>query len=295
MRETIELHGLDSNYVQAKVLARFPKGGPSRALPSQWIEEASDTSGDAVVLEGQIRLSEMGLPDETSDLAVDLGAWVRLGVDIASDGGDEMAVSRMIGDLITEEHASSGATNTDPMDVAGKILFEIKRAEAVRAALGTAAKVRVKVDVIGLGWGVVGILKAWGEDGPDKRHDAEIVGVDVSEGTYRENEGATLNPANKRAEMWLGLRTLVMPSRKSKGVRLRVSKKARAQLSSPMMRSNATGQTLIESKKDMKKRGLDEPGPRRVDPAGRLRAPARAREEEGTPAHLTRDLHVSSR
>lgn len=264
--ETIELHGRDSNYVQAKVLARFPRGGPSQVLPSQWLEDASDRLQDQnPLLEGQVHLSSLGLADEVSrgapgydpkvDYKVEMGSWVRLGVDVASDGGDEMVVARMIGDLITVEHHSSGATNTDPMDVSRKILVEIKRAEALRAALGTAAKVRVKVDVIGLGWGVVGILQAWGEDG---QHDAQIVGVDVSEGTYREVEGATLNPANKRAEMWLAMRTLVQPSR-GRPIRMRVDPKTIAQLSSPVMKSDAHGRTRIESKESMKKRGLTSP------------------------------------
>lgn len=255
VQETITLHGEDSNYVQAKVLARFPKGGPSRVLPSQWIEEAMNTASDDEVLEGQVRLSELGLPDEQSPLAVDLGAWVRLGVDVASDGGDEMVVARMVGDLLTIEHASSGSTNTDVHDVAGKVLVEIKRAQALREAIGSKAPVRVKVDAIGLGWGVVGVLEAWRAEGV---HQAEIVSVDVSEGTYRDNEGATFNPANKRAEMWLALRTLVQPSR-GKPIRLRIDRKAQAQLSSPSMKSTSHGKTLIESKDSMRRRGLSSP------------------------------------
>lgn len=266
VQETIDLNGLDSNYVQAKVLARFPKGGPSRTLPSQWLEDASDrTEDDAPLLEGQVRLSELGLPEEVSkadpsydakvDYMIEMGARVRLGVDIASDGGDEMVVARIIGDLLTVEHASSGSTNTDPVDVAGKILHEIHRAEAVAKAIASPWKVRVKIDVIGLGWGVVGLLAKWGEEG---RHDSEIVGVDVAEGTYRPDDKATDNPANKRAEMWLAFRTLIQPSR-GQVIRLRVDKKAVAQLGSPMRGSDSHGRTTIESKASMKRRGLTSP------------------------------------
>jgi hypothetical protein len=260
VRETIELHGEDSAYVQAKVLARFPKGGPGRTLPSSWLENASDVHEGETnePEEGEVRIDELGLAEPNPEpYAVRLGAWVRLGVDVASDGGDELAISRMVGDLVTIRHTSSGATNTNVHDVAGKVLEQIKHAEALRTALGTTAKVRVKIDAIGLGWGVVGVLEAWGQEGV---HGAEIVAVDVSEGTYREDEAATFRPANKRAEMWLAFRTLVQPNREGESaIRLRVDRQTIAQLGAPAMSTNSHGRTVIESKANMKRRGLKSP------------------------------------
>jgi hypothetical protein len=89
------------------------------------------------------------------------GAWVRLGVDVAADGGDEFAIYRVGGDMVHHRHHSSGAVNANAVDVAERVLEEINRAEKLAAALGSKAAVRVKVDTIGVGWGVVGMLQRW--------------------------------------------------------------------------------------------------------------------------------------
>ena len=81
-----------------------------------------------------------------------------------------MSIARSVGDLLTHEHASSGAANANSVDVAGKVLEHIRRAEALRKALGTEARVRVKIDAIGVGWGVASTLQAWRDEG---LHDAE--------------------------------------------------------------------------------------------------------------------------
>lgn len=254
--ETITDNGIDSNYVQAKVFARFPRGGADQAIPAAWLDAAAQSAepdGDE-----WLRLCDLGLPDEAAAWRVRAGAWVRLGVDVAADGGDEFSISRAVGDLVTNEHNSSGPANANPVDVAGVVLGHIRRAEQLRARLGTKAKVRVKIDGIGVGWGVAGILKAWASEG---LHDAEIVAVIVSESTDREPESATLRPYRKRDEMWLAARALVQPSRSAPDglVRLRVDGKTLAQLRAPVKGTNVTGHTQIESKKKMKDRGLRSP------------------------------------
>jgi hypothetical protein len=68
---------------------------------------------------------------------------------------------------------------------------------------GSSQIVIVKVDAIGLGWGVVGLLEAWGREG---LHGARIVGVNVAE--------RALDPGrfrNQRAEMWWNGRQLLQP------------------------------------------------------------------------------------
>lgn len=267
VRETIELHGADSSYVQAKVLARFPKGGPDRAIPSGWLEDAAQAlTDDEVVHDLDVRLCDLGIPEIEEEDYVHPGSWIRLGVDVAADGGDELAISRIItppwrgpdmaGDLAKIVHTSSGQTNTNVNDVAGKVLAQIRLAEKIRQRLGTEHKIRVKVDAIGIGWGVCGVLESWAEEGI---HDAEIVRVVVSEGTYREADDATFRPANKRAEMWLALRSLVQPRDSRRPIRLRVDRKTLAQLGSPGMGTNSRGETTIEGKPSLKRRGLSSP------------------------------------
>lgn len=255
--ETIAEHGEDSNYVQSKVYARFPRGGPSRVLPSMWVDAAAecpepDLADDVFALNG------LGLVDEASFWRVRAGAWVRLGVDVAADGGDEFVIARCVGDLVTIQHTSSGADNANSNDVAGRVLVEIRKAEALSAALNSAGKVRVKVDVIGVGWGVYSTLTDWGKDG---LHGAVIVPVQAAENTNRDPDGSTLQPRRKRDEMWLAMRSRLqpLPGAEHSAMRLRVDARTLAQLRAPMMGTSPSGHTVVEAKRVMKKRGLTSP------------------------------------
>jgi hypothetical protein len=256
--------GEDSPYYQAKVLARFPRGGSLRIIPSQWAEDA--VNADEPDGEQYTRLCDLGLADETAQWKVKRGAWVRLGVDIASDGGDEFVISRAVGDLVTIEHISTGAANTDAMTVAMVIQEHIRKAQRLRAALGTRAPVRVKIDAIGLGWGPIGTLKAWGSEG---LHDGQIVGVNVAESTGRDDEsGAVMRPFRKRDEMWIATRQLLQP-RVNEGLpgmlRLRVDRRTMAQLTMPGYKSSSQGQVKVESKAEVKKRMNIDTSPDRAE------------------------------
>ncbi|MFI9845128.1 hypothetical protein ACIHFD_49475 [Nonomuraea sp. NPDC051941] len=253
IERTIRVHGARSNYVRAKVLAKFPKGVANATIPSDWVELAVEQEEP----ETGIRLCDLGLPDETAEWKVHPGAWVRLGVDVAAGGGDELAISRIVGDLITIEHASSGPENGDPVKVSGIILEHIRRAEALAKRLGTKARVRVKIDALGWGWGPAGQIKAWGEEGV---HGAEIVPVIVSESTGREPDEESMRPWRKRDEMWLAGRWLVRPDDRNRSrVRLRVDELTQVQLSAPKLSMNSNGWSVVESKESMKKRGLSSP------------------------------------
>lgn len=262
--ETIADYGADAPFVTAKVHAKFPKGGPSRVIPSDWVDIAMrDFDIDDVVdPESYVRLADLDLPDEDEAIWVRRKAWIRLGVDVAADGGDEMVVARTIGDVGHIVHSSTGSANVNAVDVAGKVLTQIRRAEALRKALGTEAKIRVKIDGIGVGWGVASTLQAWRSEGI---HDAEIVSVIVSEDTYRDDEGETLRPNRKRDEMWLTGRSLLQPTvavgdgEPVGSIRLHLDKRAKTQLSAPTYSTSSAGRTVIESKKRMKARGVASP------------------------------------
>lgn len=256
--DAIGENGAESNYVAAKVYARFPRGGPGRAIPASWVDGAAESPEPDPEDGGWTRLCDLGLPDEGDPWLVRDGAWVRLGVDVAADGGDELAISRVTGDLAQLLHVSAGPVNANAVNVAGIILAQIRRAQALRERLGTTARVRVKIDGIGVGWGVAGILQAWATEG---MHDAEIVVVIVSEAPDREPESATLRPYRKRDEMWLAGRALLQPARTCPDgrLRLRVPGRTLAQLRGPQMSTSTSGHTVIEPKKKMKARGLKSP------------------------------------
>ncbi|WP_228044746.1 hypothetical protein [Streptomyces ferrugineus] len=253
---TIRAYGQDHPYVVAKVYARFPKGGGGLVIPPTWIEDA--INADDPTGPGWHRLCDLGLEGETATHTVKEGAWVRLGVDVAADGGDEFAIARSVGDVIENRHASAGAANDDQVKVAEKVLEEIHAAQRLADALRSPHPVRVKVDKNGIGHGVTSMLERWGENG---RHKAQIVGVMVSENPTQDDPGAVMRPYRKRDEMWLATRSLLQPDPSTGHGRLRyrIDKKSAAQLSTPKLLSNAGGYSVVESKKQMKGRGMKSP------------------------------------
>jgi hypothetical protein len=271
---TIREYGKDHPYVQAKVYAKFPKGGANKAIPLSFIEAAQNMPDpDPAYDPDYVRICDLGLEDETATHTVKRGAWIRIGVDVAADGGDEVTIYRCIGDALEFRHASSGQVNINQVDVAGRILEEVKAAERLAAALGTTAPVRVKIDRNGLGHGAHSMLERWGEEG---KHRAQIVGVMVSESIEptREDPGQIFQPWRKRDEMWLSARALLQPgpTRSVDGrgddgrdegghgkLRLRVDHKCAVQLSSPNLGTNSQGASVVESKKAMRARGVTSP------------------------------------
>lgn len=257
-------YGIDSPWYQAKVLARFPKGGGARVLPSTWVDDAAadGQTPDPEGVPGAVRSSHLSASYAVRQPRP--GAWVRLGVDVAAGGGDELAVSRAEGSTVRLRRVRGGAANANALDVAGLIKEEIVEADALRRRLGTAAKVRVKIDVIGVGWGVASVLEAWADEG---LIDADIVWVDVRESVEPARVGdktSPMRPALKRDEMWLCMRSLLQPQPGPDGdplqaVTLDCDDRTRAQLAGPKYRHNSRGDVVIESKDSMKARGIPSP------------------------------------
>lgn len=220
--------GEESPFVQARVFARFPKQVTNKVIPFDWADAATQN-------------------DEPLE-----GSRIRLGVDVAADGGDEFVIAWADGFRISIRHSSAGATNANPVDVAGFVLEQIHAAENVHAERQLTDRVKVKIDAIGLGWGVAGLLQRWREEG---RHQAEIVPVNVAE-----KAGEPEKFHNQRAEMWWNARVLLQPaSDGAQQVRLDLDRRALAQLSTPMYRADSSGRIQIEKKIEMKRRGQSSP------------------------------------
>ena len=301
--------GENSAFVKARVHAEFPKVTGNRVIPSTWIDDATNNLNPAP------------------------GQQIRLGIDIAADGGDEFVIARADGWTVKIIHSSSGSENANAVDVANVCLRHIQQAEIDAQTLANkgfsdipngnlalhnslygqnpnehtfapetlteygsndqktqktventknekqAAKplphmglrgehtfgggggskndispgglshiVTVKVDAIGLGWGVVGLLEAWGREG---LHGARIVGVNVAE--------RALDPGrfkNQRAEMWWNGRQLLQPDQDGfQVVRLDVDRRVVGQLGLPDFVSDSSGRIQVVSKAILKKRG----------------------------------------
>lgn len=259
--DAIREHGEDAPYVVAKVNAKFPKGGASRAIPSAYVDAALDAAGIEDWWAAEDMPAEAVSFDRNGrayNVQPYLFADIKLGVDVAADGGDEFVVSRIEGDVARIRLVQSGAANENATDVAGKILEEIRMAEELAAVLGSESPVTVKVDAIGLGWGVCGVLEAWGSEG---LHSSVIVRVVVSESPDKPaDKKAQWRPANKRAEMWLNGRQQLQPDEAGRPrLRLDVDGRCAAQLRAPMYGTNASGNQVIEQKQKMKERGVTSP------------------------------------
>jgi hypothetical protein len=226
--DVISEFGEESPFVQARVFARFPRQVSNKVIPFDWAESAAQNE----------------TPTESMR--------IRLGVDVAADGGDEFAIAWADGFKVSVRHNSSGAQNANPVDVAGKVLEHILEAEKVHADRGIDQPVRVKIDAIGVGWGVSGLLQRWKDE---KRHKAEIIAVNVAERSAFPDKFH-----NQRAEMWWNGRTLVQPKPDgTQEMRLDIDRRAIVQLSTPMYKSDSSGRILIEKKSDMKRRGQTSP------------------------------------
>jgi hypothetical protein len=220
--------GPDAPFVVARVDARFPHELANKVVPFQWVEMSAENEN----------------PVESND--------VRVGVDVASSGGDEMAIAVATGWSVKIVHTSSGKGNDNATDVSGKILDYILEAEKQALELGSEKRVSVKIDSIGVGWGVASLLETWGNEG---RHNSIIVRVNVGE---RAQDASRF--VNKRAEFWWNLRMLVQPnSAGQQDIRLEVDRKTMAQLSAPTFTTDSSGRVVVEKKSDMRRRGVPSP------------------------------------
>ena len=225
VNEVTREFGEDSAFVQARVHARFPRVTTNVTLPIDWLEAA-------VVTEPQ---------NEGS---------IRLGVDVAADGGDEFVIARMDGMTVAVRHTSSN--NTNAVEVAGQVLHEIHEAEKDHVKREITVPVRVKIDSIGVGWGVASLLQEWGKEG---KHSSVIVPVNVAERAYDSEKFI-----NQRAEMWWTMRELIQPNEYGdQEISLALDHRTISQLTAPTYRANSSGRLQIESKADMKRRGISSP------------------------------------
>ena len=225
--DVISEFGEDSAFAEARIHARFPKSSTGKVIPYAWAEQSLENE----------------TPVESNN--------IRLGVDIASDGGDEFVIALADGYMVKITHRSSGKVNANAVDVAGVVMREIEKAVGIHVSRGISERVRVKIDTIGVGWGVVSLLDRWCKE---QQVHADIVGVNVAERPKDANKFK-----NQRAEMWWNARQLLQPREGVQEVKLDVDRQVLAQLAGPTYKSDSSGRIQIESKADMKKRGVHSP------------------------------------
>ncbi len=212
VEQQIRRFGVDSAFVEARVHARFPRGVADKVIPWSWLEAAKEREVD--------------------------GGQVRLGVDVAADGGDEFVIAKVDGWRVSVVHRSSGEANASQVNVAG----------VVRRAVEEHGAVSVKIDAVGIGRGTADLLGAWQREG--LLGDCQVVPVNVSE---RASDPSRWK--NQRAEMWWNGRELLREG----VVGLGVDEDTVAQLAGPRYSTDSAGRIQIEGKDSLKRRGLSSP------------------------------------
>lgn len=141
--------GEDSPIYISKVLGLFPPYATDTVAPWQWVTHCKALSEE--VLDG-LRQAEKGA--EECQIGVDVGA-----------GGDQSVIWVRVGQKAVEKVTDHSA---DPKQVSGKIMEVIRRRRVTR----------VKIDTIGIGWGVAGSVE---EKCADLDWDVDVVYVNVAE------------------------------------------------------------------------------------------------------------------
>lgn len=219
--DQIRRFGKDSNFVQARVYARFVTATLDKVIPYTWAEAATHVTPTT----------------QTGK---------RLGVDVASDGGDELVIALNDNLTITVLHRSSGADNANQVNVAGKIMQQANDNNVEAIA----------IDAIGIGRGTADILQKWKDEG---KLASRIIPVNVA-AKPRDNKRVVKGESqarfiNQRAEMWWTGRELI----RKEEVKLPNDPDTLAQLAGPKYTTTSAGLIQIESKESMKRRGIPSP------------------------------------
>jgi len=176
----------------------------------------------------------MGLVEDAMRRDIDpySGALSIWGLDVARFGTDASALVKRKGNVVTDIRTWRGL---DLMELCGAVMAEIS------AARFDEKPDQILVDAIGLGSGVVDRLRELG---------APARGINVAESTAMKPEAMRL-----RDELWMLCREWL----EEKDCRLPADEKLKAELSTPRYSFTSSGKIKIESKDEMRKRGLGSP------------------------------------
>jgi hypothetical protein len=188
-------------------------------------------------------------PDHDSFIPVDLVLRARretveaagpliVGVDPAGSGADRTAIAWRCGRCVTKVETYRGM---DTMQVAG-LIAKIMRDEK---------PAKVCIDVGGLGVGVYDRLIEQGFEVTA----VNFGGKPVEPAAFDELGRPAGGPANRRAELWLNMRKALEAGR----IKLPDRDSLQADLVSCGYRYDSSGRLLLESKQDMRRRGVPSP------------------------------------
>lgn len=211
--------GEDNPLYQARVLGQFPAEGVNTLISLLWIMAAQE-SGD---VQGR-RFAHVPR---------------QMGVDVARFGGDESSLYIRSGAKYIHHEAW---TSRDTMFTANRVFRAIEEHDVKT----------VCVDGVGVGGGVVDRLREMQEDGKIK---ADVQLLDVQVG-MAPPLGDEMKYAQLRDFLWWNLRQAFKEGQVSE---LPEDETLAGQLSGILYAYDTKGRLKVESKDDMKKRGMDSP------------------------------------
>jgi hypothetical protein len=215
--------------------------GTDQQLFQKMIEQyGEDSTVSRVEVMGEFPSSEddtvipMGLIRAAIDRDVSLtaSAPVIWGLDVARFGGDNSALCVRQGNTVFEITAFS---SMDLMQLCGVIKNRYDDATVLDKPQ------EILIDVIGIGAGVVDRLR---------EQNLPVRGVNVSESSSAKN-----NYLNLRAELWFAIKDWLA----QRDCRLPIDDELASELAAPLYKYTSTGKIKIESKDEMRKRGIKSP------------------------------------
>jgi hypothetical protein len=235
--DLVRSYGEGSAVVLARRDAVFPKNNESKVLPMMWLDAAS--------------VDDVGIPDQRRREGV-----IKLGVDIAAGGTDEFVIAQLDGNVLSVLHRSTGEQNAEPGFIR-KTIQEHARVAAGKMRERGLGTVRVKVDTVGVGFGIYMSLRE-----PEQA----IAGVEYVEVSAGANAHDGDRFRMQRDEGWWALREAIQVDEHGRrellldlGTDTKARDKILAQLNAPKYTIDVRSKIHVESKDDMSKRGIASP------------------------------------
>ena len=229
IKALIRKYGYDSNVVRVRVRGEFPMDEDDVYIPYKIIERAC-----------------MCEPEPSGKIS--------LGVDVARYGNDETVIAENVFSVVALVKTYRGK---DLMWTVGEI---VQRAQYLHKKNGL-AYVTVNIDDTGLGGGVTDRLRevisekhiGWLSVNPVNA--ASRVPEEKTDNKGKEADEIIAAPADMTAYMWKNMRDLM----EAQKIKIDADNELVGQLSSRKYSITSNGKIKLESKDDMKKRGLDSP------------------------------------
>lgn len=238
--------GVDSPIYISKVLGRFPENAIDGVVPLSFIRKCQDEDE-----------YEKALGEETPSEILEQNEHLTYpregGCDVGA-GGDETSLRARYGKFVLEDIVE--AKTPEPLDAYALVVPFIMKHNLTR----------IKIDTIGIGWGLIGMLEMCKARG---LHTDETLGIDVDISRC-EIVGVNVGVAATEPERFLRLRSqmwweIARGLSADKGWNLtKLDETTVRQLIDPTYKSDSANRIVVESKQDTMKR-TKRPSPNRAD------------------------------